>query len=66
MEEGRARAVHIERRAAAVRKPVTACVRRRLVAVERDRFVAAADRFSRAELVVTCELERVEACEHVI
>jgi hypothetical protein len=39
---------------------------RLLVAVERDRLAAAADRFFWMKLVVTGELDRVEAPEHII
>jgi hypothetical protein len=41
-------------------------VRRWLVPVERNNFRAATHGFSWAELVVTFELERVEAREHGI
>ncbi len=66
LDEAARRPVHVEHRAAAVGDPVAVRLRRRQEAVERDHFVASAHRLARVQLLVACNLELVEAREHVV
>src|SRR5262249_1777314 len=57
---------HVKRGTTSVCQPVAACMRRRLVAVERNHLVAAADRLSGSQLVVTRHLDLVETRQHLV
>jgi hypothetical protein len=66
LDERRRRPVHGKRSHPSVGEPLAACVRRRLMAVECEDLIDAALGLPRLQLVVAGDLERVEACEHVV
>jgi hypothetical protein len=66
MDEARRRRVHVEARHAALRVPVEALVRVRLVAQEGERLVDAALGFARRELRPACALDRDHSEQNVL